>query len=99
MKEKIRSAGLAAPEREPSALYTYTFAGWDRPVEPATEHTSYTAVYDRAPRRYEVRWLNPDGTELHRGEYAYGDDPEYTGEPPRSIPQRPRTFPRSAARS
>lgn len=43
-------------------------------------------MYDRAPRRYEVRWLDPDGTELHRGEYAYGDDPEYTGEPPVKAP-------------
>ena len=37
----------ADPTRPDSDVYTYTFAGWDKEIVPATESTTYTATYNK----------------------------------------------------
>lgn len=37
--------------------FEYTFVRWDKEIVPATEDTTYTAVYSTEKRSYEVQWI------------------------------------------
>ena len=70
------------PTKEATAEYTYTFAGWSPEISEVTGDTTYTATYTKAPREYEIKFVNEDGAELQSGPVAYGETPAYTGEEP-----------------
>ncbi len=70
------------PEKEATAQYTYTFAGWDAEIATVTKDATYTATYDSTVNEYTITFVNSDGTELQSGKVPYGDLPEYTGEMP-----------------
>ena len=71
------------PTRAADAQYTYTFKGWDKPLEKVTKDVTYTAVYEETINKYTVTWVNWDNEELEKDEdVPYGADPEYDGKEP-----------------
>ncbi len=71
------------PEKQASAQYTYTFAGWDPEITPVSGDVTYTATYTPTERTYTITWKNYDGTELEKDEnVAYGETPQYNGTTP-----------------
>ena len=65
----------AAPTRDATAEYTYTFKGWSPSVVEVTDDAIYTAIYDSTKRSYDVAFLDEDGTPLEAltdGPYEYG---------------------------
>ena len=75
----------AEPEKEATAQYSYTFAGWtlvggdgtvyettDLPVVTGGTTLGYKAVYTPALRSYTVVFKNEDGTVISSATYAYG---------------------------
>ncbi|MCR5457857.1 MAG: hypothetical protein K6F14_07255 [Clostridiales bacterium] len=70
------------PEKSPTALYTYTFTGWDKDIDIVEGDVTYTATFKQKDREYTVTWQNPDGTTLKTDSVAYGKVPAYTGDTP-----------------
>ena len=71
------------PTRAADAQYTYTFNGWDKPLDKVTEDVTYTAVYEKTTNKYTVKWVNWDNKELEKDEdVPYGATPKYDGEEP-----------------
>jgi glucan-binding YG repeat protein len=65
----------ATPTKEPTAEFTYTFAGWEPAVVAVTGDATYTAKFMEVKRSYTVTWLNADGTTFATTTVAYGDMP------------------------
>ena len=75
----------ADPTRAADAQYTYTFKGWDKPLEKVTKDVTYTAVYDKAVNKYTVKWVNWDGSEVRTDtEVPYGTELEAPEDPTRA---------------
>ena len=72
----------ATPARTATAQYTYTFTGWTPALDFVVADQTYTAQYDSVVNRYEVRFVNYDGTLLQADTIAYGTRPAYTGSTP-----------------
>ena len=71
------------PTRAADAQYTYTFKGWDKPLEKVTKDVTYTAVYEETINKYTVTWVNWDNKELEKDEdVPYGATPKYDGKEP-----------------
>ena len=70
------------PYRDPTKQYSYTFTGWTPEVVAATENKTYQATYQEEVRKYTVRFLNEDGTELQKESLPYGSLPTYKGVTP-----------------
>ena len=71
------------PTRAADAQYTYTFKGWDKPLEKVTKDVTYTAVYEETINKYTVTWVNWDNKELEKDEdVLYGAMPKYDGKEP-----------------
>lgn len=60
------------PTREKTQQYTYTFSGWDKPLENINEHTDFNAEYNSTVNTYAVFYYNWDGTVFatYSGEYG-----------------------------
>ena len=71
-----------APKKAATAQYTYTFSGWDKPLDPITGNTSFEAQFSEALNAYLVTWKDYDGTVLYSSNVDYGDVPSYSGENP-----------------
>ena len=89
------------PTKEATEQYTYTFTGWkdaneheyakgDLPA--AIEDTTYTAVYSENLRKYTIKFINEDGTELKSEEVEYGTMPAYHGETPTKVADAENTY-------
>ena len=70
------------PEREATAEFTYSFAGWTPAFAPVTGDQTYTAVYDSIINRYAVRYFDYDGMLLITDSLDYGMMPAFTGTEP-----------------
>ena len=70
------------PAKDATAQYTYTFSGWSPAIQPATQDQVYTAKYVRETNKYDVVFVDEDGTELARYSLEYGALPVYNGETP-----------------
>ena len=74
------------PEKPSDVQFSYTFIGWTPEVAAVTGNATYTATYSSTLNKYEITWLNYNGTLLLTTEVEYGKVPTYTGE----TPERPR---------
>lgn len=72
----------STPTRTSTAQYTYTFKGWTPTIVAATANATYTATYTSTVRKYAIKFVNYDGTELQNTQVAYGSTPSYSGSTP-----------------
>lgn len=74
------------PNEDPSKVstekYNYTFKGWTPSITEAKEDKTYTAEYLSEIRKYEIIFVNEDGTELLRTDVEYDTIPSYNGPVP-----------------
>ncbi|MBQ6766522.1 MAG: T9SS type A sorting domain-containing protein, partial [Paludibacteraceae bacterium] len=75
----------STPTKPATAQYNYTCTGWDKTITTVTEATDYTATYSSVVNKYEIKFVNYDGSELQSSEVEYGVTPSYTGE----VPEKP----------
>jgi len=61
------------PTRDADETYTYTFAGWDKPVVNCVGNATYTATYAATYIDYTVVFKNYDGKVISTNTYHYGD--------------------------
>lgn len=69
------------PSKVSTEKYNYTFKGWTPSITEAKEDKTYTAEYSSEIRKYEIIFLNEDGTELLRTDVEYDTMPSYDGTP------------------
>ncbi len=69
------------PVKPGDGQYSYTFDGWDKPLTPVTEATTYTAKFDQSGNLFTVTFKNGDEI-LQQTKMAYGETPSYTGKTP-----------------
>ena len=67
------------PQKEATAQYTYTFAGWTPEVVAITTDTSYQAVFEPHIRSYVVTWRSEGGSLLREDTLEFGQTPAYSG--------------------
>lgn len=77
----------ADPTKKSTAQYDYTFDGWDPKVADVDGNATYKAKYKATLRKYDVKFVNYNGTVLQDTEEEYGSTPSYDG----STPTRPET--------
>ena len=80
------------PTKAADAQYTYTFKAWDPEVVPAAADATYTATWDTTVNKYNIKFVNYDGTVLQEGTVAYGETPAYNGETPTKDPTNTTTY-------
>ena len=71
----------AAPTKEPTAEFTYTFNGWDKTIAEASGDATYNAVFTPTKRQYTITFKNGEDV-LQSTEVEYGSIPAYNGETP-----------------
>ena len=76
----------ATPTKPRNEQYTYTFAGWSPDPAEVTDNVTYTATYNEQVNKYEIIFVNENGTELFRQNLDYGETPVYGGETPVKAP-------------
>lgn len=70
------------PSRPSSEQYNYKFIGWDTSLTNITSDLTVIAQFEQALNRYEVKFVNDDGTPLYNAEVVYGDSATYVGDTP-----------------
>lgn len=70
------------PEKEPTAQYQYTFAGWSADIENITGDMAFYPVYDAETRSYTVTFMD-GGTVLDTQTVKYGEDAVAPDDPAR----------------
>ncbi len=77
---------MEVPTKDSTAEFSYLFTNsWIPELKPADGDATYTAQYDAVRRKYTVKFLNYDGTELQVSEVEYGSMPSYNGKTPTKI--------------
>ena len=72
----------AAPTKENTAEWTYTFKGWTPSIVDVVGDAEYTAVFEQEKNQYTIKFVNYDGEELQSSKVAYGEMPKYEGTEP-----------------
>ena len=80
------------PTKEKTAESTFTFKDWDKQIEAAASDTTYTATYTVTTNKYDIKFVDEDGTELYSDKVAYGQTPEYKGETPTKAATADKTY-------
>ena len=70
------------PTKEKSAQYSYVWKEWSPAIAPVSAEATYTAVFDTVVNKFVITFLNYDGTELQKSDWAYGSTPVYSGSTP-----------------
>ncbi len=76
----------ATPSKEASESTEYTFAGWTPAFENGVttvpvDGITFKATYTETARKYLVKFLNNDGSELASSQVEYGTVPSFEGTP------------------
>ncbi len=73
----------ATPTRPGGDDYDYVFVGWSPELYPAWQNETYTALFEiRHKTKYQITWLNYDGTLLQTDTFYEGSVVYYSGENP-----------------
>ena len=72
----------STPTKTADAQYTYTFDKWSPTIATVTGEATYTAEFTHTVRKYQIKFVNYNGTELQSSEVAYGTKPTYNGSTP-----------------
>lgn len=70
------------PTKPSTDSHHYVFQGWDKPLGPLYEDTTFHAQYLEEINQYTVTFLNEDGSLLYETKVAYGETAIYAGETP-----------------
>ncbi len=70
------------PTKPATDKYTYTFVGWTPEISAVEGDVTYTAVFTETVNKYQISWLNEDGSVIYTEEVEYDATPSYTGETP-----------------
>jgi len=70
------------PSRPDDVYGSYSYLGWDKPLNPVSDQIVYYAKYQKKANTVTVRFLNYDGSVLKSQSCDYGDVPVYQGETP-----------------
>ena len=81
-----------APVKKPTSVYTYTFTGWHKELVEVTENTAYKATFAEAKRKYEITWLDDDGSLIDTTLVEYGQLPTHEDPVKESTAQYTYTF-------
>ncbi len=81
----VLPAAPESPIKESDESATYEFAGWSPSVTAVTGDATYTATYNKIPKKYTIRWLNDDGILLYSSSVEYGVVPGFVGEDPQKV--------------
>ncbi len=73
------------PSRPASKQYSYSFIGWDVSLTNITSDLIAIAQYEQSICKYEVKFVNDDGTLLYETEVKYGDNVKYEGDVPTKV--------------
>ncbi|SER14198.1 repeat domain (List_Bact_rpt), partial [Lachnospiraceae bacterium NE2001] len=60
------------PSKNPSKEYVYTFDKWTPDIEDVSKNQTYTASYKKEKRKYNVKFVDFDDTEISSSLYEYG---------------------------
>lgn len=75
------------PQDYSTVSHDYEFLGWDKPIKTVTGDEVYTANFKSTLRKYDVTWLDYDGSVLAVTPTAYGSMPYYGPvDPSRPVP-------------
>ena len=72
----------ADPQKESTAEFSYTFAGWEPEIADVTEDATYRPTYTAHTRSYTITWVDGDGNTLKTETLAYNAVPQYSGATP-----------------
>ena len=64
-------------DKEATAEWTYTFAGWDPAIVDVVGDAFYKATFDSVKNTYTITWLNADGSEIEHETLEYGATPAH----------------------
>ena len=64
------------------AEWNYTFTGWTPDFTEVQGTQTYTAVYNKTKREYDITWVDGNGETLKTEQVEYGQTPAYTGVTP-----------------
>lgn len=70
-----KPAAPSDPTKEPTAQYTYTFAGWSPTITYVYRDASYKATYNKKTNYYTITFVDDNGTVLKKSSVAYGTKP------------------------
>lgn len=87
--------GSTEPSKASSISQDFTFTGWNDGTDfyakgdqlpDIEDDTTFKAVYEASPRKYNVSWVDGNGDEIYNEQVPYGTSPVYDqaqyGEPP-----------------
>ena len=69
-------------ESDPPYKFTYVFSGWDPEIVSVTQDAIYTAYFQEILNKYEIKFVNDDGTVLQTTEVDADATPVYSGATP-----------------
>lgn len=66
-----------APTKAPTDECDYQFAGWEPEVVKATADATYTATFEKVPRKFTITWLDDEGNVVDQTRVSYGEVPTH----------------------
>ena len=60
------------PTKTSTAEFTYTFAGWDKPIAQVQGDQTYRATFNATKNSYTITWQNEDGSQIDQTTVEYG---------------------------
>lgn len=70
------------PSKDATAMYVYTFSGWDQEISPADKDMTYKATYLEEIKKYTITFVGANNELLDKQELAYGSEVTYKGKTP-----------------